>query len=331
MSYTLIASLAGPRFRDCFAAISRWPCVLKAPPSRVWIGADHIEGTDSASWTSQLQNTSKDSGALWEDEARHAYQTLSITPRSEITTCKYPDTFASTSEAISLLAPLPFELCSLGSIFHEEWLAADYPDWHFGRRHVRHGWGCAFRGAGHDRLVSRRWLDFGPWRAIRRPNDTTFVQFHDLAITDPAEAYEQAKVGHERMGVSPSGGYIAWHDENLLLGAAEVDGIYQAKTRTLEIVVGPGNSVTQGEMICQCARRLEHRLKPNIGERIDHVAYVFMDRRDAEAHLHELWLRELQCWYVDERGKHRLDAAYHPTPAPPAWVANLSAHPVNDA
>ena len=227
---------------------------------------------------------------------------------------------------------LPFYLADFGTLFRDVWLRdAGYPRWGFGRTHIDHGWGCAFRGVGHDRLVSRRWLDFGPWRVIRRPNDTTFVQFHDLAITDPKEAYAQAKAGHERMGISPSGGYIAWHYENLLLGAAEIGGIYQSATRTLEIVVGPGNSVTQGQMICQCARRLEHRLKPNIGERIDHVAYVFMDRGDAEMHLHELWLRELQCWYVDERGKHRLDVAYHPTPAPPAWVANLGAHPVNDA
>jgi hypothetical protein len=86
--------------------------------------------------------------------------------------------------------------------------------------------------------LSPRWLDFGPWRVIRRPNDTTWIQFHD---TDPAEAYEQAKVGHERMGISPTGGYIAWHDKNLRAGAAEVSGVYQPDTQTLEIVVGPGN------------------------------------------------------------------------------------------
>lgn len=50
-----------------------------------------------------------------------------------------------------------------------------------------------------------------------------------------------------------------------------------------------------------------------------------MDRGDAEAHLHELWLRELECWYMDERGKHRLDADYNPTPNPPAWVRALDA------
>jgi hypothetical protein len=55
-----------------------------------------------------------------------------------------------------------------------------------------------------------------------------------------------------------------------------------------------------------------------------------MDRGDAEAHLHELWLRELECWYVDERGKHRLDVDYHPTPQSPTWVENLAAKPVND-
>lgn len=291
---------------------------------------DKINDSENTGWRTRLLNTSRDSAVLWKSEELDVLQSLSITPSSENTTCSCPNAFADLRQAVALLEPLPFELCSLGSIYFDEWLAAHYPDWDFGRRHVRHGWGSVFRGAGHHRLVSRRWLDFGPWRVIRRSNDTTFIQFHDLAITDPAEAYEQAKVGHERMGISPSGGYIAWHYENLLIGAAEVSGLYQAETQTLEIVVGPGNEVTQGQMICQCARRLHHRLTKPTNDRIEHVAYVFMDRGDAQAHLHELWLRELQCWYVDERGKHRLDADYHPTPQPPAWVANLKAHSIND-
>jgi hypothetical protein len=156
---------------------------------------------------------------------------------------------------------------------------------------------------------------------VHLPNDTTFVQFHDLSLTDPAAAWEQAKVGHERMGIGPLGGYIKSIAPEVL---SEVRGLYTAETRTLEIVVGPGNTVSQQEMREACAVRLYHRDTRPASDRIEHIAFVFMDRGDAEAHLHELWLRELQCWYVDERGKHRLDTKYHPKPTPPAWVATLT-------
>ena len=200
------------------------------------------------------------------------------------------------------------------------WIAADYPRTGFGRSTITHGWGCMFRGAGHDRLASRRWLDFGPWRVLRRPDDTTFIQFHDLAITDPAEAYEQAKAGHARMGISPTGGYIAWHMQGLLKGAGQ--GLYTASERLLEVVVGPGNTVTQAEMLCNAALRLHHRSAPT-STPVERVAYVFVNEPDARAHLHELWLRELECWVVDDKGKRRLDLDYHPVPDPPAWVKRL--------
>jgi hypothetical protein len=322
MRHTLTASVADHDPLSLFDHLAAWPEIRDAGfPSRARIGHDKVAPDD---WRSI--RTAKSWGIAFWDSAQ-----LETSPKSDLVTFTIRDCFSQLTDAVERISSLPFYLADFGTLFRDVWRRdAGYQRWGFGRSHIEHGWGCAFRGAGHDRLVSRRWLDFGPWRVIRRPNDTTFIQFHDLAITDPAEAYEQAKVGHERMGISPSGGYIAWHYEDLLVGAAEVSGLYEARTRTMEIVVGPGNVVTQGQMICQCARRLHHRLTKPANDRIDQVAYVFMDRGDAEAHLRELWLRELQCWYVDERGKHRLDADYHPTPAPPAWVANLNAHSVND-
>jgi hypothetical protein len=265
--------------------------------------------------------------ASWFDAEDNDVQSISITPGSNATNFSMPDGFETIGQAIPLIEPFPFEICALGSVFFDQWLAAEYHQWGFASGHVPHGWGCMFRGAGHDRLVSRRWLDFGPWRVVRRPNDTTFIQFHDLAITDPAEAYEQAKVGHQRMGVDPMGGFIQGIDLDVI---SQVEGLYFADQRKLEIVVGPGNAVRQQDMRVACGLRLHHRLTNVIDERIERIAYVFMDRGDAEAHLHELWLRELECWYVDERGKHRLDVDYRPTPQSPTWVENLAAKPVND-
>jgi len=323
MRHLLTASVAGADPLSLFDQIASWPEFRDELPSSADIGHDEIAPGE---W--RLIRTAKTSGiAFWNGYRKQ----LGIRPKSDLITIEIPQCFDQLRDVVGRVTPLPFCLLAFGKLWLDAWkLDAGYQRWGFGRSIIDHGWGCAFRGVGHDRLVSRRWLDFGPWRVIRRPHDTTFIQFHDLAITDPAEAYAQAKVGHERMGISPSGGYIAWHYENLLKGADAVSGLYQPETRTLEIVVGPGNEVTQGQMICQCARRLHHRLTKPVNDRIDHVAYVFMDRGDAQAHLHELWLRELQCWYVDERGKHRLDVDYHPTPQPPAWVANLKANAVND-
>jgi hypothetical protein len=180
---------------------------------------------------------------------------------------------------------------------------------------------------------------------IRRPNDTTFIQFHDLAVTDPKAAWAQARPGLERMGYSPTGGWLLTHTEDLdrqrmgraIGGAlgdhiraappidllARVGGVYRGDVRTLDVVVPPRAVVSQQQMLHACELRLFHRRTQPTVDRIDTIAYVFVDKADAEAHLHELWLRELECWYLDERGKHRLDATYHPTPNPPAWVQAL--------
>jgi hypothetical protein len=156
------------------------------------------------STTEMLATAKFDSRAYWQDEG----QQLGYLPKSQLVIVSLLDAFSQLNEALALTEKIPFEICSLGSVFFDEWIEAEYPRWGFGRSHIDHGWGCAFRGAGHDRLVSRRWLDHGPWRVIRRDKDTTFIQFHDLDITDPAEAYEQAKVGYQRMGIDPIGGFI---------------------------------------------------------------------------------------------------------------------------
>jgi hypothetical protein len=316
---SLFISLSGPGFRESAATIAARPEFNVALPISLWINDEKRSSFNQ--WKRDLLAAPKNSWARWELPGEEKSYSISITPRSELTILKLPEGFISTQDALAALELLSFEVCVLGPAFFDEWVAADYPRWGFDRGMIDLGWGCAFRGAGHDRLVSRRWLDFGPWRVIRQSNDTTLVQFHDLAITDPAEAYEQARVGHERMGISPTGGYIAWHLEGLLKGAGQ--GIYTPEDRLLEVVVGPGNEVKQSEMLCNAALRLHHRTASSATP-VERVAYVFVDEADARAHLHELWLRELECWLVDDKGKRRLDLDYHPVPNPPAWVKRLN-------
>ena len=320
MKRLLFAAMESSAGDAMFASLLSQPWTNVAAPTELWEGSIRVEPT--LNWKEVLAHAPNEARARWVETGTFNIELSVVTRRRNNQIQFYrPNVFDSVGSAIDELEPLPFELCSIGTLWSEAWIDVDYPTWGFGRSHLSHGWGCAFRGAGHDRLVSRRWLDFGPWRVIRRPNDTTFIQFHDLAITDPAEAYAQAAPGHERMGNSATGGYLQ-HQLDWIIGD-DVPGLYFDQTRTLEVVVAPAIAVSQEDMLSYCALRLKHRLTPPTTGRVERIAYVFMERADAEAHLHELWLRELECWYVDGRGKHRLDLDYHPVPNPPAWVGAL--------
>ncbi len=121
------------------------------------------------------------------------------------------------------------------------------------------------------------------------------------------------------MGISRIGGYL----QIPYRFTSTVEGLYVAERRTLEVVVPPGGTIDQVRMRDACALRYMHRVTPPAEKPIDQVAFVFVDEADARAHLHELWLRELEVWLVDGAGKQRLDDAYAPTLDPPEWVLKL--------
>jgi hypothetical protein len=314
MRRALSASINAIKISDAIPFLRRLHPFANSLPEKVVQGFDKVPIDDK--WSNVLMAATTSTVAFWPNRRLQ----ISHTPRSNLVVFGIPDAFSTIDEALAILEPLPFEVCGLGSVFFDEWIKADFERWSFSRSHIDHGWACAFRGAGHDRLVSRRWLDFGPWRVIRRPNDTTFIQFHDLAITGPTEAYEQAKIGHERMGCSDTGGFIQQIEDWML---ADVRGLYFAEDRKLEVIVPAHEAVSQSRMANACTLRLHHRLTRPAHQLIERVAFVFFDEADARAHLHELWLRELECWHVDGSGKHRLDLDYHPTPNPPEWVKRL--------
>ena len=180
-----------------------------------------------------------------------------------------------------------------------------------------HGWACAFKGEGHNRLVSRRWLEWGPWRLIRdEAHDISFVQFHDLEA-DAATALEQAKPGHQRMGIEDEGGFIQSH----YCYDYPPKGIYISSEKRLDIVVTPGRTISQAEMLdAAAARNLGHFAQP-----VDSICYIFYDEEQAREHLHEMWLRELQVYWINMEGeKVRLDDSYDPgVPVKPDWVLEL--------
>ena len=222
---------------------------------------------------------------------------------------------------LNLLAPMDFELCSCGPIF-EEWrrggLGEEYLSPGFADMHFPHGWACAFKGAGHDRLVSRRWLDYGPWRVLRGANDTTLVQFHDVSDgVDAATALEQARPAHQRMGISRTGGFL----QRRYRYGYDLEGFYDANERILKIVVH-GREVTQHEMRDACAARHYNILGPD--NPLNNVAFVFIEESVAREHLHELWLRELECRAIIDGQEVLLNTDYDPPPPEKAqWVRDL--------
>jgi hypothetical protein len=158
-------------------------------------------------------------------------------------------------------------------------------------------------------------LEYGPWRVIRIPDDITFIQFHDLTA-DAETALEQAKPGHERMGISDFGGFL----QTDYVYEYKPIGPYVPEERKLKIIVH-GRDVTQTEMLDACAAR--HYQALGSERPLDNIAYIFMEEEPARAHLHELWLRELECWAIIEGREVRLDTDYHPTPVKPEWVLRL--------
>ena len=315
------ASITGSHPGTLFDAIAAWS-EFQTLPFRVGMGHERIDPVEWRTIRDAINPTG--GGAFWDDFQKH----LATDPARQLVSFEITDGFERVAEALARVTALDFRVMTLETVF-PEWLTDGLHErWGFAGKHIPLGWGCLLRGTGHERLMSRRWLDYGPWRVVHLPDDTTFVQFHDLAVTDSAQAYEQAREGHRRMSVGDTGGYIASIDSDEF---AELTGtFYYEDTRLLEILIAPKIEVPQRNMRIACALRLLDRQQNRQDGRVERVAYVFINRADAEAHLHELWLRELECWYVDETGKHRLDDSYRPTPRPPAWVARLKDSSVND-
>jgi hypothetical protein len=218
--------------------------------------------------------------------------------------------------ACQFLEEAPFELASFDSL-HPDWETIDeqYSAPSFSRRHFPHGWGCAFKGAGYKNLVSRRWLEFGPWMLKLGRNDLSLVQFHALDAS-AREALAQAKPGHKTMGIDDEGGFL----QRPYVFETTLSGLYSPQEQILRVVV-LGRELTPVELLDACAARQQGALTEN--QPLRQVAYFFPRPNDARRQLHALWLRELECWTVIDGIEQRLDTAYHPSPVLPGWAGTL--------
>lgn len=201
------------------------------------------------------------------------------------------------------LGALPFEVASFGP-FHYQWadgsLGETYMPPAFGDWHVQLGWAAAFKGAGHDRLVSRRWLDDGPWKLWKGPNDVSLVQFHDLDA-DAATALAQARPAHARMGIGPSGGFL----QKPFNYRHELSGLYDAAARTFKVVV-LGRDLDDRELLEWAAARADARLAG--GKPVDAVAFVFPAENEGLANHVRLSRYDFQTWVIRDGVEVRLDA-----------------------
>ena len=296
----LRVSLSGPDLQELLEDVEASQWFTSGPPK--YLSVDDKPQPPIADWIGRwVPHCRRSVFADWEyNETFLAYMHDFVVKGSN-SSMKF-----DTTEVVSWLAALPFEIAAFGPV-HPSWgTRATFPGPGFGDLHEPLGWACAFRGDGHKRLVSRRWLEFGPWRLIRGDNDISFVEFHTLE-TDADAAYAQARPGHERMGISDEGGFI----QSDYVYTYPIDGLYEPQEHRLKILVH-GREVSQLEMLDACAARLYQALGPQ--RPLDSVAYVFADATVAQAHLRELWLRELECWtFVDGR-ETRLDVSYRPPP-----------------
>jgi len=212
--------------------------------------------------------------------------------------CAMPD--LSTTEILDRIAPMPFTVGSLGSL-HDSWFDAEPPYEPPGTEHGlwMNGWAVVLKGHGHRQLVSRRWLENGPWKLHAAPDDVTFVEFHERDA-DPQAALAAARDAHQRFGLHNRGGYIPTDYEP----ERSVDALYESGKRQLTIVVH-GRSVSEAEMLEVCAARLfQSEERP-----IDHVAYVFAEATAARRHQRALWLRDLGCYTFVEGELTQLEGA----------------------
>lgn len=313
-TYPLILGVSGPDIRALLDVVYALKELSDKPPVELMVNGDEVRVTDDW-YETWVPRTEFELMAGWtpEEEERAFMRMLDYSPNT-IVSAWLPGFFSRPEEVLELVSSWPVELVSLTSPHVDAWQECGYPTYGFSDLHHPYTWGCVFKGRGHERLVSRRWLDHGPWRVLRGPNDTTLVQFHDLAA-DAAVAFEQAYPAQERMGISDTGGFL----QTNYVYSQDIAGLYPADERTLEFVIHTGG-VSELAMLDVCALRAAG----DPARPVERIAYVFIDEQVARAHLHQLWLRELECWTFVDGEKVRLDADYHPQPTPPAWVQALA-------
>lgn len=284
---TLTLSMSGPAIDDAVRALAGlgWlpePETLKLDFERTEPTSGWLDRAVARGFRHLEAQTDDGHTLLWEPGGRLALSR----PRTRLV-----------PELLAILGALPFELAAIGQV-HDEWDAESFRPVSFSDGHVVHGWACAFRGAGHDRLVSRRWLERGPWRTHAQ-GETTWVEFHDLDDA-PGEALAKARVGWDRMGISDTGGFL----QQPFVFAEDVQGVFDPEERKLKVLVPRGDVTPRRALELAAAR---HHPGAH-GGAIHRTAVVFLREEDARRHVEMLWPYDHEVWTFVAGDEVRLDA-----------------------
>ena len=316
-------SLSSPEPMELIKAICReLEPFNKGLPTLVTDGIDKY--TDTKDWVDEILPLYEyGMGASWgydpirgHEEASIGYYTYDRTVRI----CIYNYELTDAQSVMEMLAPLPWTIASFFRIYNDETWEKHYSI-SLNDPSNPIGWACAFKGEGHERLLSRRWLEYNPWYLIRdEKNDVSFIQFHDL--TDPGLALEQAKKGHQAMNK----GFI---DKTYSLNNPpykiqfnrELRGVYFDETQELHVVIPAGVAATIDQMNDYCTAKYYQVFKQGT---VKKLAFVFIEGKEAEPYIRDLWLRDIECLGIDPSGeRYKADENYYPVYYLPKWVKRL--------
>ena len=301
---TLAMVLTGESAAEILEGLRKQELLPAGRPQEILVGTKEKPVTDD--WFELAQRTS----GKFRFEDGFNFINVRQPDSVQLSREKYP---IRPEELTLQLAAIRFMTASLGSI-HHSWRTGKLGERYYGPifedSHHPLGWGCAFRGAGHERMVSRRWLAYGgPWRTLSGDPETTLVQFHDLEADDRT-ALAQAKAGHARL----IAGFLPSEDQR----AIDLEGLYSKGQKKLIVTVSKRN-VSQDEMRAAVLAKRQQSL--GNGRPLDNVVFVFLDEANAGRHAEELWLHELELRVIDSHGmERRIDENFVPSVERPFWA-----------
>jgi hypothetical protein len=299
----LHVSVGGTDTSQLVADLQRVGWCPQVPPYEMSIDFEDLD--DPLPLTEALARAQRQVIALWDDPPRKLDVGVGGVVQIEGVEIEL-----AVSSALEVLAAMPFDMAVFGSPHGILWR---YPDVGEPYRppsvpgHMLFGWGAAFRGKGHDWMVSRHWLESGPWKLWRGPNDTSLIQFHGLDV-DATTALEQAKPGHADLRA----GYV----QKDFLFKTELKGLFDKATKTMKVIVH-GRTISDQELIEWCAIRRDGR---DGFEPFAKVAYIFMQEPEAQANLARIWRYGHEVWTIRGGNEVRLDTEYKPPATTPAWA-----------
>jgi hypothetical protein len=312
---SLIASLEGSDQRHLFTEAFEAFFATKNYPDSVWLDQEEVKQRSKA--PSELLRDAKRSLAVsWGEFGEDGVLSFDDDGALSI---KLAGQQIDVLGVLNQIKDLDWQVSAFASLYGTAWKKQfSYLAPSFANLHASLGWACAFKGEGHKRVVSRRFLEHGPWRTIRdEEHDITLIQFHDLEA-DAKTALDQARNGHDLMGDPYTGGFI---QKNYAVNNPDFSGLYSADEKMLRFIIAD-REITKAEMLDACAIRLYQLLGKD--QPVERVGFVFAFGSEyAKPYLSDLWLRELEVWAIDKGVEHRLDLHFVPNFEKPEWVRPL--------